>query len=64
MSSCDLVKNVLLNMVASHSTLSVKLTLKVFFLSGVKLCDVYNAALEHVAKEKPDFQANFVKNVG
>jgi len=32
--------------------------------SGVKLCDVYNAAQEHVAKEKPDFQANFVKNVG
>lgn len=31
---------------------------------GVKLCDVYNAALEHVTKEKPDFQANFVKNVG
>ncbi|KAJ7365044.1 FACT complex subunit SPT16 [Desmophyllum pertusum] len=31
---------------------------------GVKLCDVYNAALEHVTKQKPDFQANFVKNVG
>lgn len=31
---------------------------------GVKLCDVYNAALEHVTKEKPDFQTNFVKNVG
>lgn len=31
---------------------------------GVKLCDVYNAALEHVTEKKPDFQANFVKNVG
>ncbi|XP_078365662.1 FACT complex subunit SPT16-like isoform X1 [Oculina patagonica] len=31
---------------------------------GVKLCDVYNAALDHVTKKKPDFQANFVKNVG
>jgi len=31
---------------------------------GVKLCDVYNAALEHVTKQKPDLQANFVKNVG
>ncbi|XP_015778637.1 PREDICTED: FACT complex subunit SPT16-like [Acropora digitifera] len=31
---------------------------------GVKLCDVYNAALEHVAKQKPKLQPNFVKNVG
>ena len=33
-------------------------------LSGVKLCDVYNAALEHVGKQKADLQNSFVKNVG
>lgn len=31
---------------------------------GVKLCDVYNAALEHVGKQKADLQNSFVKNVG
>ncbi|XP_031569470.1 FACT complex subunit SPT16-like [Actinia tenebrosa] len=31
---------------------------------GTKLCDVYNAAMEHVTKNKPELQNNFVKNIG
>ena len=35
-----------------------------FFVSGAKLCDVYNATMEHIVKQKPDLQGNFVKNAG
>ena len=38
--------------------------LYLFYFSGIKLCDVYNAALEHVGKQKADLQNSFVKNVG
>uniref|UniRef100_A0A4W5MBF3 FACT complex subunit n=1 Tax=Hucho hucho TaxID=62062 RepID=A0A4W5MBF3_9TELE len=31
---------------------------------GVKICDVYNAVLDYVKKEKPDLAAKFTKNLG
>ncbi|XP_046843723.1 FACT complex subunit SPT16-like [Xenia sp. Carnegie-2017] len=31
---------------------------------GVKLCDVYNTALEHVKEKKPDLVSKFVKSIG
>uniref|UniRef100_A0A8C7DIX0 FACT complex subunit n=1 Tax=Oncorhynchus kisutch TaxID=8019 RepID=A0A8C7DIX0_ONCKI len=31
---------------------------------GIKICDVYNAVLDYVKKEKPDLAAKFTKNLG
>ena len=31
---------------------------------GVKLCDVYNAALEMVERDRPELKDNFTRNAG
>ena len=31
---------------------------------GVKLCDVYNAALSYIKENKSELQGNFVKSIG
>uniref|UniRef100_A0A8C8G338 FACT complex subunit n=1 Tax=Oncorhynchus tshawytscha TaxID=74940 RepID=A0A8C8G338_ONCTS len=31
---------------------------------GIKICDVYNAVLDYVKKEKPDLAAKFTRNLG
>ncbi len=31
---------------------------------GVRMCDVYNAALDFVENKKPSFKDNFTRNIG
>ena len=35
-----------------------------FVCAGVKLCDVYNTALEMVERERPELKDNFTRNAG
>ena len=32
--------------------------------TGVKLCDVFSAAIEKVGKDRPDLKDHFTRNVG
>lgn len=34
------------------------------FITGVKICDAYNAVLEYVKKEKADLVPKLTKNLG
>ena len=36
----------------------------ILLILGVKLSEVYNAAVENVASSKPELKGNFVKNIG